>query len=99
MNIDSNTIREARLSRGWTQQQLGDVSCLSLRTIQRVESQGQGSLETCNALCAVLELNRDQVLKQANANKQRTGHLPPMVLAIAVAIGFLVGVAATLALS
>lgn len=99
MNIDSNTIREARLSRGWTQQQLGDVSSLSLRTIQRVESQGQGSLETCNALCAVLELNRDQVLKQSNSNKQRTGHLPPMVLAIAVAIGFLVGVAATLALS
>jgi transcriptional regulator with XRE-family HTH domain len=98
MNIDSNTIREARLSRGWTQQQLGDVSSLSLRTIQRVESQGQGSLETCNALCAVLELNRDQVLKQSNINK-RNRALSPLVIAIAVVIGFLVGVAATLALS
>ncbi|WP_423185434.1 helix-turn-helix transcriptional regulator [Alishewanella sp. d11] len=96
MNIDSNTIREARLNRGWTQQQLSEVSCLSLRTIQRVESQGQGSLETCNALCAVLELDRQQVLQQT-VTKSTTTQQPPIVLALAVICGFVIGVLATLA--
>ena len=58
MIINAALVRERRISRGWTQQQLADVSGLSLRTIQRVESQGQGSMETGNALCSVLEIER-----------------------------------------
>ncbi|RUO23099.1 XRE family transcriptional regulator [Aliidiomarina iranensis] len=99
MNIDASKIREARLAKGWTQQQLGDVSALSLRTIQRIESQGQGSLETCNALCAVLELERTEVLqKTANANSDKRV-MPIRLIGGALIVGFFAGVVFTLLFS
>lgn len=99
MELQSSVIREARIQKGWTQQQLSEVASLSLRTIQRVETTGQGSLETCNALCAVLELARDDVL-QFEPPHLITRKWPILLsLLLAVGIGFLFGVLATLALS
>lgn len=96
MNVNAEVVREKRLQKGWTQQQLGDVAGLSLRTIQRVESQGQGSLETCNAICAVLEVQRDELMvttsQQSTKPRQPIWLLPTCLALIA---GFIAGVAVT----
>ncbi|RUO35472.1 XRE family transcriptional regulator [Aliidiomarina shirensis] len=99
MIIDASKIREARHAKGWTQQQLGDVSMLSLRTIQRIESQGQGSLETCNALCAVLELQRADILVQTSAKQAGPRAISLRVLFITLLAGFTGGVVFTLLLT
>lgn len=86
MFINPERIKNSRVHRGWTQQQLADVSGLSLRTIQRVENQGQGSLETTNALCAVLEIEREHLF----APNKTVRRLPMTVIAL-LASGLLVG--------
>ncbi|EGN76095.1 Helix-turn-helix protein [Idiomarina sp. A28L] len=96
MIIDASKIREARLAKGWTQQQLGDVSTLSLRTIQRIESQGQGSMETCNALCAVLELERAEVMVASRAQGNVKSSIKVWVITGTLLGGFLAGVVFTL---
>jgi transcriptional regulator with XRE-family HTH domain len=49
------SIQKMRLKRGWSQQLLADVSGLSLRTVQRIESGGPPSLETLKSLASVFE--------------------------------------------
>jgi transcriptional regulator with XRE-family HTH domain len=55
MQIDSKRVRAERERRAWSQDHLAEVSGLALRTIQRVESSGNGSYETVKALAAVFE--------------------------------------------
>ena len=98
MIINAPTVKDARLARGWTQQQLADVSGLSLRTVQRVENQGQGSMETCNALCSVLEIERQHLLAPATATAQGPRFRLALIICSAVLTGFVGGVAATLVL-
>lgn len=74
MWVNSDLVRERRAARGWTQQQLADVSGLSLRTIQRVEVQANASMETANALCATLEFERE--LLCAPQDKGKPSWLP-----------------------
>jgi DNA-binding XRE family transcriptional regulator len=71
-------IQKLRLQRGWSQEQLADVSGLSVRTIQRLEGGQPGSLESMNALAAVFDVDLDQLkepsmetLKQAFAPTKR----------------------------
>lgn len=73
MDLNSTKIREIRTSKGWTQQQLAEISDLSLRTIQRVEVQGLGSLETSKSLAAAFEVERDQLLTATNSSKKDKG--------------------------
>ena len=49
-------IHKLRLRKGWSQQQLAQVSGTSLRTIQRVEAGATASLETLKSLAAVFEV-------------------------------------------
>lgn len=56
MQVDAQLIRNERLKRAWSQEQLAQVSGLGIRTVQRIESGGNASLETVKALAAVLEL-------------------------------------------
>lgn len=50
-------VQKMRLQRGWSQQQLADLSGLSVRTIQRIE-RGQGaSVETLKSLASVFEID------------------------------------------
>ncbi|MFB9158597.1 2TM domain-containing protein [Chromobacterium violaceum] len=50
-------IQKLRLQRGWSQQQLADLSGLSVRTIQRIE-RGQGaSVESLKSLASVFEID------------------------------------------
>jgi len=49
-------VRKLRLKRGWSQEQLAEMSGLSVRTIQRIE-RGQGpGLESSKSLAAVFEV-------------------------------------------
>jgi len=46
-------VRKLRLQRGWTQDQLSEISGLSIRTIQRLERGAKPSLETAKSLAAI----------------------------------------------
>ena len=49
-------IQKLRLQRGWSQQQLADLSGLSVRTIQRLEQGQVASTESLKSLAAVFEI-------------------------------------------
>ncbi len=68
MAINAQQLRALREQRGWSQEQLADVSGLSARTIQRVEATGAASLETRMALAAALELAPADLLVPAQAS-------------------------------
>ena len=99
MLINAATVKDARLAKGWTQQQLAEICGLSLRTIQRVESQGQGSMETCNALCAALAIERSLLLEPAPSLIPAPRYRLTLIIGGAILAGFLGGVAVTLLLS
>jgi transcriptional regulator with XRE-family HTH domain len=50
-------VQKMRLQKGWSQQQLADLSGLSVRTIQRIEQGQPGSVESLKALAAVFEIH------------------------------------------
>lgn len=58
-------IQKLRLQRGWSQEQLAEVSGLSVRTVQRLERGQPGSLESLNALAAVFEIDLDRLEEPA----------------------------------
>lgn len=96
MIINASIVKEERTHRGWTQQQLADVSGLSLRTIQRVENQGQGSMETCSALCSVLEMERRKLLEPPRSAALLSHGKFMLIVFGGVVAGFLCGVTVTL---
>ncbi|MES2035826.1 MAG: 2TM domain-containing protein [Pseudomonadota bacterium] len=75
-------IQKLRLQRGWSQEQLADVSGLSVRTIQRLERGQPGSLESMNALAAVFEIDLDS-LKEPAMDTPRTDVPADEALALA----------------
>ncbi|MFT6064298.1 MAG: transcriptional regulator with XRE-family HTH domain [Paraglaciecola sp.] len=50
-------IKKMRLERHWSQDQLAEMSGLSLRTIQRIENGQNAGLESLKSLAAVFEIN------------------------------------------
>jgi transcriptional regulator with XRE-family HTH domain len=50
-------IRKLRLQKGWSQEQLAELTGLSVRTIQRLERGQAPSLESARALAAVFEVD------------------------------------------
>ncbi len=63
-------IRKRRIDKGWSQETLAEVSGLSVRTVQRIERGGKASLETMNALAAVLEVDISTLTKETGMNEQ-----------------------------
>lgn len=57
MQIDASKVRAERERRAWSQEQLAEVTGVSLRTVQRVETSGSASFETAKALAAVFEVD------------------------------------------
>ena len=49
-------VRKLRLQRGWSQEQLSQLTGLSVRTIQRIERGQNAGLESLNSLAAVFEV-------------------------------------------
>ncbi|XZG70959.1 2TM domain-containing protein [Chitinibacteraceae bacterium HSL-7] len=54
-------IRQRRLEKGWSQQQLAELTGLSVRTVQRIERGQPAGLETARALASVLELDLSDI--------------------------------------
>ena len=58
MNADKMNLRDIkkmRLNRHWSQEQLAEMSGLSIRTIQRIENGNNAGLESLKSLAAVFE--------------------------------------------
>ncbi len=60
--MNSNTtnlrdIKKMRLERHWSQEQLAEMSGLSIRTIQRIENGENAGLESLKSLAAVFDTN------------------------------------------
>lgn len=50
-------VQKLRLQRGWSQQQLAELSGLSVRTIQRIENGRAASTESLKSLASVFEID------------------------------------------
>lgn len=61
MRVNAERVKLERLNRGWTQEQLAAAAGVSLRTVQRIESQAQASNESISALCAVFTVTRGEI--------------------------------------
>ncbi|OEE66283.1 XRE family transcriptional regulator [Enterovibrio norvegicus FF-33] len=57
-------VRKLRLQRGWSQEQLSEMSGLSVRTIQRIERGDKPGLESLKSLAAVFELQVSDLQKE-----------------------------------
>ncbi len=55
--LDSNKLKHIRQDKGWSQDLLAKASGLSLRTIQRIESDGRASAESFLSISSALELS------------------------------------------
>lgn len=64
MKINSNKVKDLRISKGWSQEQLSEVSGLSLRTIQRIENGVTISIESLNVLAKALGVNHNELVIQ-----------------------------------
>lgn len=70
MKIDAKHVRELRLQRQWSQEQLAEACGLNLRTVQRLESSGRASNESLRALAAVFEVDPSSLLGEAGQTGQ-----------------------------
>ena len=57
-------IKKLRLERHWSQEQLAEMSGLSARTIQRIESGQNADFETLKSLASVFEINLSSLNKK-----------------------------------
>ncbi len=62
-------IRKRRLQKGWSQEQLAQLSGLNIRTVQRIERGQKPSLESLNALAAVFEIDLSELQGEQEMNK------------------------------
>ena len=60
-------LRKLRLQQGWSQEQLAEMTDLSVRTIQRIERGGQASLESAKALAAVFQVDVQTFINKTGA--------------------------------
>ena len=70
VRVDSKFIVSERQKRAWSQQHLATAAGLSLRTVQRVESDGRSSYESALALASSLEIPLSEVMAGENANRR-----------------------------
>ncbi len=64
-------IKKMRLERHWSQEQLAEMSGLSIRTIQRIENGENAGLESLKSLASVFETNITDSNKKEEAEQIR----------------------------
>jgi len=64
MKVDPTKLRLLREARSWSQERLADAAGLSLRTVQRVEREGNASAETRLALAGALNSGPGCILRK-----------------------------------
>lgn len=67
MSLDSHHLRQLREARAWSQEQLAEISGLSTRTIQRLETNGSASVESRKALAAAFGIDPAELLPKPAA--------------------------------
>ncbi len=63
-------IRKLRLDRGWSHEQLAEISGVSTRTIQRIERGKKASLESLKCLAAVFETDISHLQEDQKMTKE-----------------------------
>jgi len=66
MQVKRDLIRREREKRAWSQEHLGKVAGLGLRTVQRIEATGLASYESIAAIAAVLEMPASELAADTN---------------------------------
>ena len=69
--INLRDIKKMRLERHWSQEQLAEMSGLSIRTIQRIENGENAGLESLKSLAAVFETNIEDSNKKEEEDQIR----------------------------
>lgn len=69
--LDPERVKNLRLERAWSQEQLAEMSELSLRTIQRIEKRGKASMESRKALAAVFEVDLSSLAPAPEVMRRR----------------------------
>ena len=62
-------VRKLRLQRGWSQEQLAEMSGLSVRTIQRIERGQKAGLESLKSLASVFDIDLSQLHEETPMNE------------------------------
>ncbi len=69
-------VRKLRLRRGWSQEQLAQMSGLSVRTVQRIERNQGGSVESLKSLAAVFKVDFTSLIRE-NQMTNETDKISP----------------------
>ena len=94
MNLDTINLRDTkkmRLDRHWSQDQLAEMSGLSIRTIQRIENGENAGLESLKSLAAVFEINitdsdKTQEMEQIRKEEEYLQNIKGFYKLLAIAI-------------
>lgn len=70
-------VQKLRLQKGWSQQQLADLSGLSVRTIQRIEQGHTPSVESLKSLAAVFDIDFSHLQEPAMSPHATAAVTPP----------------------
>jgi transcriptional regulator with XRE-family HTH domain len=65
-------IKQSRIDKGWSQEQLAMHSGLSVRTIQRIENGKRASLESLKCFAAVFETNVSNLVQEKTMTSTQT---------------------------
>ena len=66
------SIKQRRLDKGWSQEELARHAGLSTRTIQRIEGGQNAGLESLKCLAAVFETSISELMQEQTMNNQKT---------------------------
>ncbi|MGO1585113.1 helix-turn-helix domain-containing protein [Mesonia sp.] len=73
MNLLAKKLKEARKTKGLTQEELAEQSQVNLRTIQRIEnSESEPRGKTLSLICDTLQINLNQLVSKENLEKEKT---------------------------
>ncbi|MBT1451529.1 helix-turn-helix domain-containing protein [Glaciecola sp. XM2] len=93
MELRGDKVKAMRMANNWTQQQLAQICDVNLRTIQRVEKQGNASLETIMALCIAFDVRREVLFEvpkpeelEGDSNAFNKAHFMFFVLGLSIGL-------------
>ncbi|WP_420629058.1 DUF805 domain-containing protein [Candidatus Leptofilum sp.] len=69
MRIDSGKVKRLRSEKNWSQEQLSEACGLSLRTVQRLESNSKASIESVRALADAFEIGPNDLIVNEDEEK------------------------------
>ncbi len=93
MNVTTSKVKDLRRANGWSQRQLAEAANVSVKTIQRLEHNGSGSLESLAAVDSVLKVSIEHLSKHdsgalapARQSSEILGSYGPLLAALTDAL-------------